>query len=267
MAIDIARVRTELSKAPINIKQKNVISATQALRNGINVLITQPLMKAEQEEFAAIIDSTCKLFTASKAVQEIFPIALQYTPGQEKSLLDMVTSLLEGLESDKQKQALEIAQSIARKKQEQLEAGQKALEEEHYDEARETFTELVVDFPEDAELKTSIAEKYMGAALYDDAADMFQNVLSTQPDDTHVLNRLGIALRKIKKYESSEKYFRKAIGIDAQDPNLFFNLGRLYFDQKMWAEAVENAEKALGIAPEFVEAAKLCSYCKKQLEI
>ena len=78
-----------------------------------------------------------------------------------------------------------------------------------------------------------------------------------EEDNKHIFNEFGIDLRQNKMYDEAIANYSKALEISTHDPILHFNLARAYMGNELWAEALENLQKALDLKNDFPEAEKL----------
>jgi tetratricopeptide (TPR) repeat protein len=208
-----------------------------------------------------LLKSAADLMRYNGRVAQIFPLAIGYVPGKESDLVELMNQLIEAL----QQSATEEARQKHKQYQlEQLTKGRKELQAGLLEEGKITLDQLADNYADESVLVTEIGETFMDAGLLDDAMRHLSLAVRLSPDSAHALNRLGIVMRRLKRYDEAEQYFERAVLIETADPNLFFNFARLYFDWSKWDKAVEYAQKALALAPDFVEPAKLIAYIDRK---
>lgn len=262
MTQELTAARRALSRVSSDLKQGQFISAATSVRDAARLFGRVPMMKSEQEEFSALLQSTAELLYYNKDLAKIFPLAITYAQGKEEELGDLMNELIEALQEASTEEARLKHKAY---KEAQLAKGQKELREGSYDEARRTLGQLGDDYSDDGETVAEIGELFSSVGLNEDAHRYMQLAVSLLPESAHVLNRFGIVLRKLKRLDESEAVFDRAVQIEQGDPNLFFNQGRLYVDRQQWDKALECARKALALAPEFREAGKMAAYAEKQV--
>lgn len=261
MSQELTKVRAGLNKVSSDLKQGQLISAATAVREGARVFGRVGMIKNEQDEFTSLLQTACEYMRYSKDITTVFPLNIEYVPGQEQELVKIMNQLIEilGEANLEEARARHKAYQAA-----QLEKGHGELQRGAIDEARRTLGQLGRDYSEEAELLFNISEEFMRANLLEDASAYLERVSSLLPDDFRVLNRLGMVRRKRKCFEEAEQAYMLALKLDKSDPNLYFNMGRLYLDWEQWEKAVYYANLALERAPDFVEAGKLAAYAEKK---
>jgi len=261
MAQELTNARRTLSKVSTDVKQGQLISAATAVRDAARLFGRVPMMKNEHEELSDMLKTAADYLFYNATIARLFPLRITYTPGQEDALADIMNQLIEALQEESTREAKERHRAY---KVSQLEKGHKELKNKQFDEAKRTLDKLGEDYSDDWELATEIGELFTAAGLFEDALRHLLLAAKLNPESAHVLNRLGIVLRKLKRYDESHIYFGRAEGIEKADPNLYFNYARLFFDWNQWDTAVEYAQKALALAPDFAEAAKLIAYVQRK---
>lgn len=262
MSQELTTARRALSKVSSDLKQGQLISAATAVRDGARLFGRVPMIKSESEEFVDMLRNACDQLRYSKAVTQVFPLAIDYAPGQEGELMQLMNELIEALQQVSTEDAMRMHKE---RKAAALAKARKELEEDKLDEARKTLAGIVGEYDEDPSLAYDAAECFMFAGRFEDAAVYLEKAIALEPT-AHLHNRLGIALRKTGRLEQAEQSFLRALELENADPNLWFNLGRLYLDQKAWPKVEKCAEKALALSPDFAEAAKMAAYAKKQAQ-
>jgi len=261
MSQELIKVRAGLSKVSSDLKQGKFISAASAVREGARVFGRVPMIKNEQDELVALLRSACEYLSYDKEISALFPLSIEYAPGQEAALAATMNQLIEALEQVNMEEA--VARHSEYKKA-QLEKGHNELARGAVDDARRTMGQLGQDYQDEGELLLSIGEEFMQANLFEDAAKYLELAVKLMPGDTHLLNRLGIARRKLGALAESEQVYLAALELAPSDSNLLFNMGRLYLDWGRWEQAAHYAKQALEYAPDFAEAGKMAAYAEKK---
>jgi tetratricopeptide (TPR) repeat protein len=265
MSGELTKARHKLTGINASLKMGKYMTAAQSLNDAIVIMLSAPLMKNEREEFAQMIESTVYALNNHKELRKVYPLVLHYAPGEEKKLLEEIFEMRKVLQEDVNENAQKDMEALAAKKREGLERGQKHLDEQQFDEARQAFDHLAGEFPGDAELRADIADRYHKAGLNQDALGHLTQAINDSPESLYLYNRIGIVLRKMQDFASAESYYLRALAITQKDEYLFFNLGRLYYDWQKWDKMAQAAQKAVAINPNFAEAQKLLAFAKKKL--
>lgn len=266
MSGELTKARQKLTGINASLKMGKYMGAAQALNDAIVIMLSAQLMKNEREEFAQMIESTVYALNNHKELRKVYPLLLHYAPGAEKKLLEEIYEMRKVLQEDVNENAQKDLDALVARKQEGLDRGQKHLDEQQFDEARQVFDKLTGEFPGDAELKADIADRYYKAGLNQDAVGHLSQAISESPESIHLYNRIGIVLRKMQDFDSAENYYKRALGICKTDEYLYFNLGRLYYDWQQWGKMAEAAKMAVSINPNFAEAKKLLAFAQRKLD-
>ncbi|KUG27207.1 tpr repeat [hydrocarbon metagenome] len=260
MSAELSRARAQISAIGTHLKQGKVFPAATALYEAINNILRSQLMKSERDEFARMITDAVYLLNNDKGFRSSYPLLMQYQPGQEKQLAEMLRDVLQELQHSAVTEAKDIIQELQHRREAALERGRLLLVEQKNDEAREVLEKLAREFPEDSDLKARIADLFIKGELYEDAFTYLDEALDLSPDQIHLYNRIGIVLRRLKKFDVAEKYFIRAVPYAKNDANLYFNLGRVYVDWERFDKAEKAARIALRITPSFEEAKKMLNF-------
>jgi len=265
MSGELTKARQRLTSINASLKQGKYMAAATALNDAIVIMLSAQLMKSERDEFANMLADAVSYLNRNPELRKVFPLVLNYTPGEEKKLLEQIFEMRKVLQEDVNEGAQKDLASMEARKQAELERGQKHLDQQEFDQAKQVFDTLTGEYAGDAELKAEVADRYQKAGLNEDAVGYLSQAIKESPDSLHLYNRIGIVLRKMQDFQSAENYYKKALEITQADEYLFFNLGRLYFDWQRWDKTAEAAQRAVGLNPNFDQAKKLLAYAKKKM--
>lgn len=265
MSGELTKARQRLTSISSSLKMGKYMAAATALNDAIVTVLSAQLMRNEREEFSNMLADAVWALNNSKELRKVYPLALTYTPGEEKKLLEQIFEMRKVLQEDVNEGAQRDLAALESRRVEGLERGQKHLDAREFEQAKQAFDKLTTEFAGDADLKADIADRYQKAGLNDEAVIYLNDAINDSPESLHLYNRIGIVLRKMHDFASAESYYMKALEITKQDEYLFFNLGRLYFDWQRWDKTAEAAQRAVGLNPNFAEARKLLAYAQKKL--
>lgn len=264
MSTELTQARQKISQVSTYLKQAKYIPAVESLHQAVRIVISQPLMRQEKEEFAELLQKAAYTLDSHKGFRQVIPLKVEYTPGQERELLGVLGACLSELRSSALSEAKDQLAALERRRDDELERGQQLIDAAEYDQARGVFDELLGMIPDDPDLKGDIGDRFLRAGRYEEAFHYLSQALEQSPESIHFYNRIGIALRKLGRYETAERYYLKALEYSKDDPNLYFNVGRLYVDWKKWDDVALMAQKALKHNPDFKEAGKMLAFANKQ---
>lgn len=250
--------------APL-LRQGNAINAIQSFHKGLQDMLREPLLKSERTEFENILEQIVKTIAANEKVMKVLQMRLEYTPGQEKELMENVKLLLDALEAEALDEAAKRFMEIEADKARRLSEGTAALEAGNKERGKEIFDALVKEHPKDVALLVNMAEAYEKAGMLEEAAALLEQAAIHDPGAAYIHNKRGIVYRKMRCFEQSAAAFDQAIAITPDDPYLYFNKGRVFVDSQRWPEALTSAHKALELSPVFNEAKMMAEYAQKRV--
>lgn len=265
MSNQLINARKRLNSVPTMLKKGKYMAAVQGIHDGLILFLKNPVMKGEREEFENILFKVTQALNNDKKIREVYPLVINYNPGDERALLDSMRELLQELQKEVTDSVQDEMQAILAQKKAGLERGQGHLENQEFDQAKVVFDQMVKEFSGDTDLKADIADRYLNAGRYKEAFHMLDDALKDDPNAIHLYNRIGMVLRKMEDYETAEKYYLKALTLTEDDEYLHYNIGRLYFDWKKWAKMAKSAQNAVNINPNFEEAVKMLKFAQKKL--
>jgi tetratricopeptide (TPR) repeat protein len=267
MSAELIKARQQLTQIKSLVKQNKPFPATQALQSALATVIRSSLLSSERAEFEDMISSATHSLANNETVRKVFPLSLNYTPGQEREFLETIQQLIETLDSLALEDAEEHLRLLEATKKIALENAQQHLDKKEYLEAEAVFHNLTDQIPGDVDLLCEIGDRYLKAECYDDAFTYLSQAIEIDPSLVHLYNRIGIVLRKLNKLDMAEMYYLKALQYSDKNPYLFFNLGRLYVEWGKWSKAEEIANIILKLAPNFAEAGKLLAFARKKMAL
>jgi len=265
MSIELVKARKKLNSVPTMLKKGKYMTAVQGVHDGLILFLKTQVIKNEREEFEDILRKVTYSLNSDAELRKIYPLVISYEPGQERALLDAMRELLQELQKLVNEEVKDDMQAIVAMKKKEIEHGQQFLDNQEWDNAKETFDKLVKDFGGDTDLKADIADRYLNAGRYQEAFHMLDDALHDDPNAIHLYNRIGMVLRKMKDYATAEKYYLKALTLSSDDEYLHYNLGRLYYDWRKWAKMAQAAQNAVEINQNFSEATKMLKFATKKM--
>ncbi len=262
---EISKARSKLSTINTLLKKKKFLAALVSIQDALSIFFKTPLLKHEKKDFQKKLEDVVYLLKINKEFVQQYPIPIEYTPGDEKKLWDLIKEAIKELQSSTVEEAKKQMALLEELKQQELEKGRKYLKHKEYNQADKVFKKLIKTFKEDTDLKLSISDIYLEEGMVDDALGYLRNAYKDDPEAIHVLNKMGITLRKAGKFDLAIKVFKEAISRTPDDEYLLFNLGRVYIDSKKWEDVLNVADNALKLNPDFKEAEKMLKYAERQI--
>lgn len=266
MSAELTKARKLIRDVSTNLKQKKLQSAAQYLQDALLIILKSQLMKSEKDEFGQLISQAVHLLNADKNFNQIYPLQLHYTPGDEKALYQQMVEAVREITQSSTEAAQALLAQMAQRKIEGLKNVEAKLAAGHPDEAKRLADAVIREFPQDTDLKAEIADLFLKYDHYQQAFEYLDEALKNDPEAVHLYNRIAIVLRKMKDFATAEQYYRKALQCCQHDEYLFFNIGRLYHDWQKWKHMGEMAKRALKINPGFEQAQKMLQFAMKKME-
>lgn len=264
MSAELIKARSLIASINSHLKQDKLIPAVQAMHDAVVIILKNKLMKAEKQEFAQLLEAAIYSLGANKKLKEIYPLIINYSEGEERSLLEQLNELMKELQAASEAEVQGLLKQMQQRKADGLKQIAEQLEEGKAELAKKTADKLIKEFPHDADLKAEIADLFLKAEEYKTAFDYLDAALKDDPEAVHLYNRIGIVLRKMQDFATAEQYYERALTFCTTDEYLYFNIGRLYHDWKKWGQMANAAEKALAINPNFAQAAKMLQFAQKK---
>ncbi len=103
--------------------------------------------------------------------------------------------------------------------------------------------------PENPIVEVNLANELANTGRYDRALPLYQSAVQRDPHLWLSNYNLGYAYYRTGKFSEAENYLKRAIEIDARDADQFIYLAVVQLQQQKLPEAVQNAERALQLAP------------------
>jgi tetratricopeptide (TPR) repeat protein len=264
MSTELIKARSALAGINTLLKQQKVLPAVLALHDALGLIIRTPLMKSERADFERSLEKAVYQLNGDANLRKIYPILLQYTPGEEAALQGMLRELLGELQESSVQDAKKLLAEQERRKQEGLAKGHQLILEGQYDPAGQFFDKMLKYFHGDQELRVDIGELFLEAGQYDHAFTYLLESFRNNPESVHLLNRIGMGLRKLGKFEEAEQCFLQALKLSTDDERLYFNLGRVYIDRAQWDKAEQAASKAMALNPGLEQAQKMRDFAQRK---
>lgn len=266
MSGELTKARQLLTQIRGLLRQGKVMPAAQSFQSALVIVLKSPLMRSEREEFERMLADAAHHLNNDPELRKVFPLKIEYQPGSEKELLDIIRELVTAVNNAAVTEAQAHLSALEARKTADLERGQAHLDAQEYEAAAGVFRQLTHEFKDDPQLRGDIGERFLRAGRYEEAFDYLAQALDLSPESIHLYNRIGIALRRLGRFETAEKYYLRAFQYAGHDPNLLFNIGRLYVDWGRWDKVAKAAAAALRLNPAFDEARKMLEFAERKLK-
>ena len=128
MSNELTKARQQLAQIRTYLRTGKPLPAIQALHSTLLIVLKNPLMKSEKDEFAHMLEDAVYSIMADPTVRKVHPIKIVYTAGNERQLLDEVRSLLESVDSNMRDAVQEAVRLKEERRKKLLEEGRLCLE-------------------------------------------------------------------------------------------------------------------------------------------
>ena len=113
---------------------------------------------------------------------------------------------------------------------------------------------IVAQHPTDTSALGKLADAYRNQGNVNEALTCYEKLLDIQPNNYQALNNYGALLRSAGDYVKSARVILQANEILQNNPIILTNLSQTYTDMGRFDMAVESAERAVKIQPDFIDA-------------
>ena len=148
--------------------------------------------------------------------------------------------------------------------------GEEYLNRGELDEAEKEFIKALMIDGENVQANCDLGAVYSEKMETDKLAKVIKVLMGLNGafSFSHVdrLNAFGVRLRKNGQLDQAASFLQKSLEMNLLDDHVMFNLARVYFDQKEYVKCGNQLKMALEVNPDFSEAKKFLTHCKKFIE-
>jgi tetratricopeptide (TPR) repeat protein len=138
--------------------------------------------------------------------------------------------------------------------QELLNRGEILMEEERYEEAADTYQQILMTDPGNTEALSGLGQAFYHTGRYEEALEVSDQVLKLDPENTVAMNGKGIILSQLGRYDEALTSFGEALDIDPYQTDILLNQAALLTELGRYDEAVSSYNQVLKIDPKNPEA-------------
>ncbi|MFQ6070629.1 MAG: tetratricopeptide repeat protein [Candidatus Aminicenantales bacterium] len=138
--------------------------------------------------------------------------------------------------------------------QKELEEGNKLFKEGKYDEAREVYEKMLVEFPEAYIININIGNCYFEQENFEKAVEYYKKVHARDPDDVKTILSIGNAYTNMGDDEKALEWYTKVEMEKIDDPTVLFNIGTSLYKGSKFEDALRFYRKAVEIKEDFLDA-------------
>lgn len=252
--LDPARVRTiwdRVNRTKENLAQEDIHASLLSIIQALRLFISTPMLKKERQMLTEEIDGLLYRLISDNTFKQTFgPVS--FPPDREyQTVIDFFINLAEA-ERGSPKVVMDEADTLY--KQGQVE------------EAVQTITALIVDYPLDLDLHQGVGEALLKWEHYQNAQAVFEVLLDQHENRVAILNLLAMALKKQRLFKEAIERYKEALTLAPQDEGLYYNLAVALAEIRELATAKKVLGLALNIRPRFPQAQKLLETIDHALE-
>jgi tetratricopeptide (TPR) repeat protein len=119
-----------------------------------------------------------------------------------------------------------------------------------YEEAREFYKELLLQYPNDVEVKLILGEFYYNSEKYKEALEYFVELRKENPDTEVIDSWIIYSYEGLKDIEGALVYYEERVAKGTATYELYNAVGNLYVNQYLYMESIPYFEEAIKSAPE-----------------
>ncbi len=132
---------------------------------------------------------------------------------------------------------------------EALKAGNEALQEKRWTDARTAFEKVLPAAPENTGLLIALARSYSGEGNTEKAIEMLQKVTEKDPNNWGAWMLMATMLLEKGRLDEGRAALEKVPEASITDPNIYINVGVLFMNKAKMDEAETYFSKAINVAP------------------
>jgi tetratricopeptide (TPR) repeat protein len=132
---------------------------------------------------------------------------------------------------------------------EALKAGNEALAEKRWADARAAFEKVLPVAPDNPQLLLALARSYSGEGDTEKAVEMLRRITEKEPQNWTAWLLMANMLLEKGRLEEGRAALEKVPAESITDPNVYINVGVLFMNQKKNDEAEGYFSKAIEVAP------------------
>lgn len=131
------------------------------------------------------------------------------------------------------------------KVKEQLNLGNKYLQEGKYEEAILAFTKVIEIEPKHIEARVSLGKAYIALDKPDDAEKVLKEALALDDRNVDAIKTLSRVYKVQRKANEAENLLKSALSIDPKDSEIYIQLAELYTDEGKIDDAITVLEEGI----------------------
>ena len=132
--------------------------------------------------------------------------------------------------------------------------GVQQYEAKQYDQAIETFKQVVNQSPKNHAAFYNLGLSYYYSNRYDQAISSFQQAVKIKPDYAAAHTQTGFAYTALKLFPEAITAFQQSLRFDPNSPNTHLGLGNAYYNNSRWEESIPHYKKATELLPTWATA-------------
>ncbi len=186
------------------------------------------------------------------SANEEFQQALHENPSYGEAWFELAKSTYELNDFELSLSYLENAQKYLRDRTDVLNLKGMCLISLHrLDEARQIFSEILVDYPNNVESRFGLAEIELYNGSYDRAENFYLDALKMQGSNRKALLSLAVLAAENGKYDLSQNYIEQALKYHSNEAEVHYLAALLKAKQGDFKEAQRRVRSALQLKPDF----------------
>jgi tetratricopeptide (TPR) repeat protein len=140
----------------------------------------------------------------------------------------------------------------------------KAFRDNDFEKAEKFYLQVLDKDSENFEGQLWLGSLYSETEKYPKAIELLESAIALKPNDFQPYFNLGLLYVKMQRKELAFEFFERALKncklTKSRKAELFYNIGRLKIDLKEYGQAIDYANKALAIHPNYEQAEQIKMY-------
>ncbi len=123
-----------------------------------------------------------------------------------------------------------------------------------FDRAIEIWSEILIEEPNNPDVKTSIGNALLQSGEVEQAVEMLKQTVADHPDHLPARNMLGMCYINLNRFDDAVREARHVIAADPRNPEAYFNLGVAYRLMGYYDQALTAFERSVELRGDYDES-------------
>lgn len=142
---------------------------------------------------------------------------------------------------------------ISEEMKEKLRSGNELFNEEKYEEACESYKNIIEEFPDGYIIHKNIGNCYFQMEKYNLAEEYYRKVLEKEPSNNEIMLLIGNTYANRGQADDALEWYGKMEFEKIDDPIVLYNIGTSFYKISKFEEALKHYKRAVEIQDDFLD--------------